>query len=100
MPRVRLSWPYGCKHLAMVAGSWSHWHPQVLVPLKVNKDGNLIEVWSTEVQLPDNVDQVFRYKFIVDGEWLYDQSCPFLPNNHGSLDNYIKVFESAALSRY
>ena len=49
------------------------------------------EIWSTEIGLPDNVDDVFRYKFIVDGDWMYDSAQPVLPNNHGSFDNYIKV---------
>lgn len=92
MPKVRLSWPYGCKHLAMLAGSWAKWHPQVLIPIKVpREDGSWAEIWSTEVQLPDNVDQVFHYKFIVDGEWLADLAQPHLPNNHGAIDNYVKV---------
>ena len=92
MPLVHLAWPYGCKHLAMVAGSWSKWHPQVLVPLrKQAQDGSLIEVWSTEIRLPDNVTQTFRFKFIVDGDWLYDSALPHVPNHHGSFDNIIEV---------
>jgi len=90
MPKVRLSWPYGCKHLAMVAGSWSQWHPQVLIPSQVQVS-NPQEIWSTEISLPDNVDEVFRFKFIVDGEWMYDSALPVIPNNHGSFDNYVKV---------
>ena len=95
MPRVRISWPHGCRHLAMVAGSWSNWQPQVLIPTKVtsqtasNFDSQ--EVWSTEVRLPDNVQEIYRYKFIVDGEWSFDMNTPHLPNDHGSFDNYIKV---------
>jgi len=50
------------------------------------------EIWSTEIGLPDNVDDVFRYKFIVDGDWMYDSAQPVLPNNHGSFDNYIKAY--------
>jgi len=97
MPRVRLSWPYGCKHLAMVAGSWSQWHPQVLIPTQVS---NLApdEIWSTEIGLPDNVDEMFRYKFIVDGDWMYDSAKPVLPNHHGSFDNYIKVGDPKELA--
>ena len=89
MPRVRISWPYGCKHLAMVAGSWTQWHPQVLIPSQVSYSSE--EIWSTEISLPDNVDEVFRFKFIIDGEWMYNSGLPVIPNNHGSFDNYIKV---------
>ena len=89
MPRVRISWPYGCKHLAMVAGSWAQWHPQVLIPSHVSYSSE--EIWSTEISLPDNVEEVFRFKFIIDGEWMYNSGLPVIPNNHGSFDNFIKV---------
>ena len=49
------------------------------------------EVWSTQIKLPDNVDQVYRYKFIVDGDWVYDSSQPTVANDHGSFDNYFVV---------
>ena len=87
MPLVRISWPHGCKHLAMLAGSWSQWHPQVLMPTKLD---NLTEIWSTHVKLPDNVDHaIYRFKFIVDGEWVFDPDQPHLVNEYGSYDNYI-----------
>ena len=50
-----------------------------------------MEVWTAEVVLPDNVDAVFRYKFIVDGDWCYDAAQPTLANPHGSYDNYVTV---------
>ena len=34
---------------------------------------------------------VYRYKFIVDGEWVTDADQPTIVNNVGSYDNYIKV---------
>ena len=73
----------------MVAGSWAQWHPQVLIPSQVSYSSE--EIWSTEISLPDNVDDVFRFKFIIDGEWMYNSGLPVIPNNHGSFDNYIKV---------
>lgn len=96
MPLVRVSWPYGCKHLAMVAGSWSQWRPQVLLPIRTSKvvepgREETFEIWSTQIKLPDNVDAVFRYKFVVDGDWVYDVALPTLSNEHGSFDNYIVV---------
>lgn len=98
MPKVRLSWPYGCKHLAMLAGSWSQWRPQVLIPVRVEQlvepasgRRTFIEVWTTEISLPDNLPAVYRYKFLVDGEWMYDAAQPTLPNAFGSLDNFVKV---------
>ena len=77
----------------MLAGSWSKWQPQVLLPVP-NPVPNRPEIWGTEIQLPDNVDVVYRYKFIVDGEWMYDLNTPNLPNDHGSFDNYVKVKKS------
>ena len=87
MPLVKVSWPYGCHHMAMVAGSWANWRPQVLVPIGTPSG----EVWSAQIKLPDNVDDVFRYKFIVDGDWKYDSALPTLPNDHGDFDNYLVV---------
>ena len=98
MPRMRLSWPYGCKHIAMLAGSWSKWTPQVLMPVKIPQlvepaTGltGTIEVWTTEIVLPNNVDAIYRYKFVVDGDWVYDAAQPAIKNEHGSYDNYITV---------
>jgi hypothetical protein len=98
MPLAQLSWPYGCKHIAMIAGSWAKWVPQVLMPVQVSQlvepatgRTELIEVWTTEINLPDNIDAIYRYKFIVDGEWMYDAAQPALPNPTGSWDNYVKV---------
>ena len=62
-------WPW----LPVVA----NWRPQVLVPMKTSSG----EVWSAQIKLPDNVDDVFRYKFIVDGDWKYDSALPTLPND-------------------
>ena len=87
MPLVKVSWPYDCNHMAMVAGCWANWRPQVLVPMKTSSG----EVWSAQIKLPDNVDDVFRYKFIVDGDWKYDSALPTLPNDHGDFDNYLVV---------
>ena len=84
--RLRLEWPYGCKHVVMLAGSWADWKPQVMFPMPDKRNG--IEVWSTEVELGVGLH---RYKFIVDGTWLIDASRPSLPNQVGSKDNVIKV---------
>jgi len=80
----------------MVAGSWTQWHPQVLIPSQVSYSSE--EIWSTEISLPDNVDEVFRFKFIIDGEWMYNSGLPVIPNNHGSFDNYIKVGDPKDIS--
>ena len=99
MPLVRVSWPYGCQHLAMVAGSWAQWRPQVLLPVQLSKTDETVsngrqenfEIWSTQINLPDNVDAMYRYKFIVDGDWQYDSKIDHIGNEHGSFDNYIVV---------
>ena len=58
------------------------------------------EVWSTQIKLPDNVDQVYRYKFIVDGDWVYDSSQPTIANDHGSFDNYFVVSITTQTRKY
>ena len=87
-------------------GSWAQWRPQILLPYKMSKvvepstgREQTCEVWSTQIKLPDNVDQVYRYKFIVDGDWVYDSSQPTVANDHGSFDNYFVVSITKKLAR-
>ena len=57
MPLIRLSWPHGVKHLAMIAGEWSQWTPQVLIPMKWKSTEKCTnEVWTTQIRLPDEAD--------------------------------------------
>lgn len=60
-----------------VAGSFCGWDP-VTHPLKRNRHG----VWKTTLMLPPGQ---YEYRFLVDGQWQDDPTCPErIPNPFGS----------------
>jgi len=66
-----------------IAGDFSGWIP---VPLfQRSTDG----VWQIVVPITSGH---YRYKFIVDGDWLMDPAHPFqMKNNFGSFDSYVEL---------
>ncbi|MEI7435556.1 MAG: glycogen-binding domain-containing protein [bacterium] len=68
-----------------VAGSFNNWDPEQL-QLRDNPDSGEYKV---TLPLPQGRHE---YKFIVNGEWRLDPSCPdWLPNDMGSRNNVISV---------
>ena len=66
-----------------IAGDFNHWVPEALV--RRNQDGLWQRVISVELK-------VFRYKFIVDGEWQVDPSQPVQKENaYGGVDSYVEI---------
>jgi 1,4-alpha-glucan branching enzyme len=62
---------------AAVTGSFCGWDP-VAHPLKRNRHG----VWKTTLMLPPGH---YEYRFLVDGQWQDDPTCPErIPNPFGS----------------
>ncbi|XP_059092835.1 uncharacterized protein LOC131888069 [Tigriopus californicus] len=86
LERLYFDWPWGCRHLVMIAASWADWTPQVLFPVK--EEGGK-EVWMAAFELPS--PGIYRYKFIVDGVWVHDQSMPAEQNADGEWENVVKV---------
>ena len=68
---------------AAVAGTFNDWHPQ---PLKAaSKDG----LFSLTVLLTPGE---YEYRFVVDGEWCSDASCPeSVPNPYGAFNSLVRV---------
>eukprot|EP00095_Tigriopus_kingsejongensis_P011885 maker-scaffold410_size180147-snap-gene-0.35 protein:Tk11885 transcript:maker-scaffold410_size180147-snap-gene-0.35-mRNA-1 annotation:"phosphoglycerate mutase 2" len=84
--RLYFDWPWGCRHLVMIAGSWAEWEPQVLFP---SREPNGKEVWMAAFDLPS--PGIYRYKFIVDGAWYHDESMPAARNQDGIWENVVEV---------
>ena len=77
----RLSAPHARK--AAVAGTFNGWQPQ---PLKAaSKDG----LFSLTMLLTPGQ---YEYRFVVDGEWCSDTSCPeSVPNPFGACNSLVRV---------
>jgi 1,4-alpha-glucan branching enzyme len=68
-----------------VAGSFNNWDPKQL-PLRDNPDSGEFKV---ALPLPPGRHE---YKFVVNGEWRLDPSCPdWLPNSMGTLNSVVSV---------
>ena len=65
-----------------IAGEFNDWKPQ---PLRIDEDG----LWQTSLKLEPGG---YRYKFIVDGEWLTDPANQSTaPNPYGGMDSFIEI---------
>ena len=81
--RFRLSAAPG--HTVSVAGIFNDWDPSADVMEYSPEDGG----YSCAVILPPGE---YEYKFIVDGEWLLDESNPnFVSNDFGTLNSILSV---------
>ncbi len=68
-----------------VAGSFNGWQPQPLTPGR----GKGSVSYSRNFFLSPGTHQ---YKFIINGEWLLDPTCPeSVQNDYGSLNSVLKV---------
>jgi len=66
-----------------IAGDFNHWVAEPL--LRRNQDG----LWQKVIPVES---KVFRYKFIVDGEWQVDPSQPRQRENaYGGADSYVEL---------
>lgn len=70
----------GAEHAAQVAGDWDGWKPRWL-----KFDG---EIWETKVDLKPGT---YRYKFVIDGEWIYDPSKETEEDENGNINNVMVV---------
>jgi 1,4-alpha-glucan branching enzyme len=68
-----------------VVGTFNGWDPAAN-PLKAKSDSG---VYATQVFLPAGRHE---YKFLVDGRWCSDPTCPdFVVNPYGTLNSVISV---------
>jgi len=80
---VEISWKadYAVKETIEVTGSFTQWE----APVKMTeKDGS----WAATVSLPKGKH---LFKFLVDGEWMYDLSQPHEADEAGIYNNVIEV---------
>ena len=79
----RFAAPKGCQ--VSVAGTFNGWSMDEHV-LKFNAKSGFFQD-----TLPLTSGR-YEYKFVVDGNWVVDPSCPdWVPNEHGSLNSVIMV---------
>jgi hypothetical protein len=78
--RVRFRWPYGGMH-AFVVGSFDGWVGQYEMS-KFDDEFICFIILSTGV---------YEYKFIVDGEWVYDINRPSITSNINTINNHIII---------
>ena len=70
---------------AAVAGSFNDWEPAA-TPMKYD---TVSGTYRAVVELPPGE---YEYKFVMDGEWLLDESNPnFFPNDFGTLNSVLSV---------
>ena len=70
-------------HEAAVAGTFNDWQPQ---PLKAESQDGLFSL--TVLLTPGD----YEYRFVVDGEWCSDTSCPeSVPNPFGAFNSLVRV---------
>jgi hypothetical protein len=74
---------YGGKEVSLI-GEWTYF--QIPIALKPMEDGS--GYFECYVQL---YPKVYRYKYLVDGQWKNDPNENMVANNYGSSDNTIQV---------
>ena len=73
-----------------VAGSFNDWDPSV-TPMEYDPEKHVYR-GSFENLEPGE----YEYKFVVDGEWVLDESNPnFYPNDFGTLNSVLKTTPAA-----
>lgn len=82
--RVRFAWNGPVLASATVAGAFNEWNPTA-TPLDREADGT----WAVDLDLPIGRHE---YRFIIDGQWVFDPSNPNLvPNPFGSMNSVVEV---------
>jgi 1,4-alpha-glucan branching enzyme len=71
-----------------LAGDFNDWKINSL-PLRPYKIGNGDTEWRATLQLRPGI---YKYRYIVDGEWLNDPNCQeHVPNEFGTLNDVITI---------
>jgi len=89
MKRVRFEWR-GVAREVSVTGSFNGWDQMLALkpmPSNPNEPGN-VKVFASEVRLYPGE---YEYKFVVDGNWMHDDSKEVLYDDRGNANNILKV---------
>lgn len=70
----------------LIAGSWTKWQTVEKLAKETNENGEVYFRISLTL-----LAGTYEYKYIVDGDWTYDPKSPTTDDQHGSLNNLIKV---------
>lgn len=92
--RVRMSYrPTSPAQRVFVAGDFNQWTPSE-TPMRYSESSQMFEVWLT---LPPGR---YRYRLVVDGQWLIDPSNPRTePSDAGQLHSLLSVAHEGAAPR-
>ncbi|OIP65004.1 MAG: hypothetical protein AUK29_03395 [Nitrospirae bacterium CG2_30_53_67] len=67
-----------------IAGDFNGWRPDVL-KAKRSRDG----IWKIQTMVPSGK---YEYKFVVDGKWITDPSCPKkVANSFGTENSVLEI---------
>ncbi|XP_011071458.1 sucrose nonfermenting 4-like protein [Sesamum indicum] len=86
---TRFVWPYGGRSV-YISGSFTGWTQWPMTPVE-----GCPTVFQTICSLPPGYHQ---YKFVVDGEWRYDEHRPFISSNIGTVNTILLTRESDYLT--
>jgi hypothetical protein len=73
----------------LITGSWTKWQTVEKLAKETNENGELYFRISLTL-----LAGTYEYKYIVDGEWTYDPKSLTTDDQHGSLNNLIRVHRS------
>lgn len=83
---VTFQWVWPAKDVS-VAGSFSNWQT---VSLEQSGEG----VFQCTLEVPE--DGCYQYKFLVDGQWMYDSTMPTVEDTFGGLNNVMDTSTQTA----
>jgi hypothetical protein len=75
----------------LITGSWGKWQIKERLSKEVTENGEVF--FRINLTL---LAGTYEYKYIVDGVWKYNPKAPTVDDQHGSLNNFVKVFASRA----
>ena len=82
------TWKYPGNNV-MIAGDFTEWHPVQMI----RKDF----IWTYEIPLTYGIH---RFKFVIDNNWVCDDSLPKEPDPDGNINNTIVVSPRSPMRKY
>lgn len=88
---VELCWPSSTSGTVAVRGDWDGWKEDV--PCVKQADGTFKVELRVGQQLREDT-QEYQFKYIVDGEWCYDNDQPCAKDSFGNINNVFSIHGS------
>jgi len=70
----------------LITGSWRKWQTLEKLTKETKETGEVFFRISLTL-----LTGIYEFKYVVDGEWKIDPKCPSVDDQHGSLNNFVKV---------